>query len=605
MDGALTRRLIAGLIAAVTLSACSGGAGLTQPSPPRGEGAAATPPSPPPGGGGRGEGENATSPGEVIPEPATLRSLGVRWPVRGDANVNAVVNVAYRVAGAPAWRAGYPLVRPRPEHQSPDLRVPGGWLFAGSIVGLTPDTEYEISLTLRDADGGDAERSLRLRTAAEPREPAAMRTRHVVPGAGGGAGTPADPLRGLTAADAAAAAGDLFLLAPGVYRAAPWRVLRSGEPGRPIIYRAIAPGVVLDGEGGERVVSAQGARHVWLEGVTLRNARYLYVGHGGSHLVVRRTRFEMTRVGFEAINGGYTESRGFFVTDNEFVGPSTWPRARGIEGVNAISVTGAGHVIAWNHIRGVGDGVHGSGHGRLSASDFHGNDIEVCTDDGIEADYADANVRVFENRITNCFAGVSAQPVHGGPLYVFRNAMVNLEYSPVKLHNDTAGVLIFHNTSVRAGRAFVIDPAGETVNDVVTRNNLFVGTTGPALSSTGRMIRCDFDRDGYTWETGPFAQWNRRAYPTHEAARASGQLYAGQGALRLASGRLFASGLRPPTDFRVELSRGVNDLRLAARSPAAAKGVPLPNFSDGFTGPAPDLGCCPEAAPLPHYGPRR
>jgi hypothetical protein len=605
VDGALTRRLVAPFLTAVTLAACGGGAG-TQPSPPKVEGPpSAASPAPPKGGGGQGEGVNASAPGDVTGEPATLHSLAVRWPVRGDANLNATVAVEYRATGAPAWRAGYPLFRPRPEHQSADLRVSGGWLFAGSIVGLTPDTEYEVRLTLRDPDGGDAERLLRLRTVAEPREPAGMRTRHVAPGDGGGAGTAADPFRGLAAAEAAAAPGDLFLLAPGVYRAAPWRLVRHGAPGRPIIYRGAAPGVVLDGEGGERAVSAQGTRHVWLEGVTLRNARYLYVGNGGSDLVVRRARFEMTRVGFEAINGGYAESRSFFVTDNEFVGPSRWPRSSSrAEPVNAISVSGAGHVIAWNHIRNVGDGVHGTDHGRLSASDIHGNDIEQCTDDGIEADYADANVRVFENRITNCFSGVSAQPIHGGPLYVFRNAMVNLEYSPVKLHNDTAGVLIFHNTSLRAGRAFVIDPAGETVNDVVTRNNLFAGTSGPALSSTGKMIRCDFDRDGYTWETGPFAQWNGRTYLTHEAARASGQLYRGEGALRLAAARLFASGLRPPPDFRAALPREVNDLRLAAGSPAVGRGVPVPNFSDGFRGRAPDLGCCPEGAPLPRYGPR-
>lgn len=269
-----------------------------------------------------------------------------------------------------------------------------------------------------------------------------------------------------------------------------------------------------------------------------------------------------------------------------------------------MGVSGAGHVIAWNHIRGVGDGVHGTGHGRLSASDIHDNDIEVCTDDGIEADYSDTNVRVFRNRITNCFAGVSAQPAHGGPLYVFRNAMVNLEYSPVKLHNDTAGVLIIHNTSVRAGRAFVIDPGGETVNDVVTRNNLFVGTTGPALSSTGKMIRCDFDRDGYAWEAGRFALWNGRTYPTPEAARASGLLYRRLGALQLAALPLFASGLRPPPDFRAALPREANDLRLAPGSPAAASGVVVPNFSDGFAGRAPDLGCCEGGAPLPRYGPR-
>ena len=166
-------------------------------------------------------------------------------------------------------------------------------------------------------------------------------------------------------------------------------------------------------------------------------------------------------------------------------------------------------------------------------------------------------------------------------------------------------MLLFHNTSVGAGPPFLVDPAGETVNDVVTRNNLFVGTTGPALWSTGKMIRCDFDRDGYAWETGPFALWNGRTYATPEAARATGLLYRSLGAVRVAGPRLFASGLRPPRDFRVALPREANDLRLAPGAPAAARGMALPNFSDGFAGAAPDLGCCEGGAPLPRYGPRR
>ena len=312
----------------------------------------------------------------------------------------------------------------------------------------------------------------------------------------------------------------------------------------------------------------------------------------------------MSWIGFEAINGPYDVSRGFFVTDNVFEGPAAWPRSGRLQNMNAISLTGAGHVVAWNHIRGVADGIHGTSNGRLSASDIHDNDIEQCTDDGIETDYADTNVRVFRNRITNCFSGVSAQPVHGGPVYVFRNAILNTEYSPVKLHNDTAGVLIFHNTSVRSGRPFIIDPGGETVNDVVTRNNLFVGTSGPALSSTGRMIRCDFDADAFAWETGPFAQWNGRMYqhPRHGAR------------LRPALPRPRRPAARrrpplrhrppPPSDFRTALPRETNDLRLAPGSPAAGRGMALPNFSQGIVGSTTDLGCCPVGQPLPRYGPR-
>jgi Right handed beta helix region len=561
---------------------------------------------------------NASEPGEPLAEPPTFHSLGVRWPVRGDANANAWIAVQYIKRGDAEWKEALPLFRTNPEAVSPENRVPNGWLFAGSIVDLVPDTEYLVALSLRDPDGGDTRRILTMRTAVEPREPLGMRVRHVVSGAaaahGPGTGTADDPFRGLKAAQARAEPGDLLLLHAGVYAEGTWTVDRFGTPERPIIYRGAGDGeTILDGGGAERLVSANGVRHVWFERLTFRNAPFLFVGHSGSHFVVRRCRFEVIQAGITAINGGYIESRGFVITDNVFRGSTSWPRSSGIEDINGIIITGAGHVVAYNRMTNLADGIHGTEHGRLSATDIYGNDIEVATDDGIETDNSDTNVRVFRNRITNAFSGVSAQPSNGGPVYVFRNAIYNVEYSPFKLHNDTSGVLIFHNTSVKAGIPFLIDPAGETVSDVITRNNLFIGTSGPALFSTGRMIRCGFDSDGYGWLRslgllqaliGGFAQWNGEVYLSPDAAKRAGRLYWERGAIVMPSGGNFASGLRPPGDHRVHYPSSGTDLRLAGASRAVDVGVRVPNFNDGFRGSAPDLGCCELDEPLPHYGPR-
>jgi len=596
------RALVA--LATVTLSAC-GGATATGIEP------AARGPAP-------AVVDNASKPGAPVAEPATFHSLGVRWAVRGDANSDAVIGVRYRRHGETTWREALPLFRTDPESVSADNRVPGGWLFAGSIVDLAPDTAYEVTLALIDPDGGSVERTLHMKTGAEPREPAGMRVQHVVPAGaadrGPGTGTATDPFRGLRTAQATATPGDLFLLHAGVYGEGTWTIDRHGTPERPIIYRGAGDGeTILDGGGRERLVSANGVKHVWLERLTLRRAQYLFVGHSGAHFVVRRCRLEVVETGITAINGGYAESRGFVIIDNVFQGLTTWPRTRGIEAAQGVSITGAGHVVAYNRMRNLGDGVHGTGHGRLSATDFYNNDIEASTDDGIEADYSDTNVRVFRNRITNAFSGISAQPAHGGPLYVFRNAIYNVGYSPFKLHNDTSGVLIFHNTSMVNGIPWHIEPGGETVNDVVTRNNLFVGTRGPALRSTGAMIRCDFDRDGYGGAGDPgslfgafhvFAEWNGRKFPTPEAARRSGALYRRYGAVLVNARGNFASGLGAPGDSGTRFPGEKTDLRLDPASRAVDAGVVLPNFNDGFAGKAPDLGCCELGQPLPHYGPR-
>jgi hypothetical protein len=560
---------------------------------------------------------NRAEPGEPTIEPATFHSVAVRWPVRGDVNGNAVITVQYRRRGDIDWKDALPLFRTDPQAVSDANRVIGGWLFAGSIVDLAPETEYEVALSLIDADGGGTQRVLLLQTAGEPREPAGMRVRHVVPVGTGpdgpGAGTVADPFRGIRAAEAAAAPGDLFLLHAGVYAEGQVVIHRHGTPGRPIIYRGARDGeAILDGGGRPRLISADRVEHVWFEQLTMRNAEYLFVGHRGSHFVIRRCRLDVTSNGITAINGGYEESRGFVITDNVIRGPATWPRARGIEGINGIEITGAGHVVAFNRLQNLGDAIHGHQAGGLSASDIHNNDVEVATDDGIEADYADTNVRVYRNRIANVYSGISAQPSNGGPLYIFRNAIYNALYSPFKLHNDTSGVLIFHNTSAVVTAPWRIEPGGETVGSVVTRNNLLLGRAAPALYSTGRMIRCDFDADGYGWPgadgigalLGEFALWNDALYPSVVAARRSGALYARRGAIVLHPEGNFASGLRRPAREGTRFPTAGIDFRLSPGSLAVDAGVALPNFNDGFAGAAPDLGCCELGEGLPHFGPR-
>lgn len=556
--------------------------------------------------------QDASAPGEVQPEPATLHCLAVRWPIVGDANTNAVVEVRYRRKGDATWKEAFPLIRcvpdPHPENQTPAVRVPGGRLFAGSIVNLAPDTEYEVKLNLKDPDGGDAERTLTMRTRAEPRQPEGMRTLHVTTGEGGGNGSEADPFKGLYEAVAAARPGDLLLIRPGTYAIKETVVIkRSGEAGKPIILRGVGE-VVLDGGGTHEtkgvILQGGGLRHIWLENLTLRGRQYAIAANSGSNWVVRRCTFRDMTQGFTSHNGDYERSRGHFITDNTFIGPTTWPRTKGIEAPCSTYLSGAGHVIAYNRMSNLGDGAHGTGNGNLSASDYHNNDINVCTDDGLEADYGVTNIRIFNNRIVNVAHGITAQPAMGGPLYFFRNVIYNATYSPFKLHNHTTGVVLFHNTSLRHGPCFLIQPASETVTNVLSRNNLFLGTGGNALHTSGRMRQCDFDADGYGGFTAYFLKWNEKAYRTGDDAKAAGVLYAKHGMVLVDPKTCFAGGLLPPADEKVEYKGADLDFRLKAGSGALDRGVILPNFSDGYVGKAPDLGALELGAEPPHYGPR-
>ena len=438
-------------------------------------------------------GQGASDParaGEPRAEASTPHALAFRWPVKGDANANAEITVAYRSAGGSDWRPALSLLRTRPTPVSEGHRVPDGFLFAGSIVNLEPGTPYDVRLTLRDPDGGDTERAMTLATTREPVTPDGMRTRYAVPGGGGGGGTRENPFRGLAEAVSEARPGDLVLFAPGVYAEGDVRQPRSGEIGQPIVYRGEGFDVVFDGGGAEALLDLSGRSHIWLDNLTLRNAKVLVEAGRANHIVARRNRFEIAERGFRAWGAIYDESTGFFITDNIFVGKSRWPRPEaGFAPYEAVNVTGAGHVVAYNRMSRVSDGIQSGqqdAQGRLSASDIYANDITSCTDDGIAVDDADTNVRVFRNRITNCWIGIRSRSVFGGPVYVYRNSLLNIQRTPFKLENETSGNLLIHNTTVTVGSPFSIST--DRVFDTITRNNIVNVPSGRGIGDIGIII---------------------------------------------------------------------------------------------------------------------
>lgn len=553
--------------------------------------------------------------GDPVLEPPTLHCLGAYWIIRGDDDGDATVRVTYRPAGTDEWRIGPALFRVekgahKPGDRESMLDVPDdAWLFAGSVLVLRPDTQYETRLSLVDPDGGSTERVLTGHTIAEPTEPADAPGYHVIPGGGGGAGTEADPYRGLEAAQSHARPGDVFLLHAGVY-AGTFTARVSGEPGRPIIWRGAGDGeAVIDGQGQAaerpgRGVSASGIHDVWFEGLTIRNADYALVGHDSARLVIRRCHMHDVEFGITFTRNDNDATQGFFISDNVIEGPSTWPRMRGIEDARGIQATGAGHVICYNRIRGFADAIDTFPSARCVAIDFHNNEISEMTDDGVEMDYSERNTRCFLNRLTNVFQGISVQPVYGGPVYIVRNAMYNVCVEPFKMHNGPSGALMIHNTCVKRGVPLVLWTS-EPVHNCVYRNNLFVGTSGNyAYETTAPMVHCDFDYDGFgggPWDQ--FLKWNDTRYRTIEDVRANASVY--RHVVDVGRASVFASGVEPPADETKQFDVALNDLRLKAGCSAIDAGEAVPGFDQGAVGAGPDLGAYELGSEMPHYGPRR
>ena len=547
-------------------------------------------------------GNEAKPMAEPVLDPPTLHCLGVYWIVQGDDNKNSRVEVAYRPSGARTWRHGMDLFRVEKggnklEQGESMVRVPAdAWLFAGSVFGLTPDAKYELRLKLSDPDGGSAEKLLTARTLAEPAAPNDLRVWHVVPGSGGGTGTIADPFRGLETAQAAARPGCLLLLHQGVYEGT-WVVSRSGEPGRPIIWRAAGDGeTVIDGQGRaarrpERAIAASDAHDVWFEGLTIRRATWGLVAHMSQRLVIRRCHFREVKRGITATRNTGGRLGGLFIADNLLEGPFTWAnRLHGaeVEENRGIEVSGAGNVVCYNRVRGFKDGIDMYPTVRCVACDVHNNEVSECLDDGCEMDGSERNCRCYLNRFTNVFQGISVQPVYGGPIYIFRNALYNVEVETFKMHNSPSGALFLHNTSVKKGMPLLL-ATQEPVRNSVYRNNLFIGSEGRAYDCSPPMKDCDFDYDGFGGSSGSiFLKWNNVRYPSLAAVKAKAPVY--RHAVVVDPATVFASGIKPPADPKKQFDPLSIDLRPRLGTATIDAGAVLPGLNDDFAGKAPDLG---------------
>ena len=605
--------------------------------------------------------------GALIVEPPTLICLGFEWEVSGDNNRNATVEVVFRKAGEKSWRDALPLLRMggekifRAPYTVPDR-------FAGSILDLELDTEYEVQLTMKDPDGvsGQAVQTRKVRTRSEPKEVTGGRVLHVYPPTW--RGSKEEPnFTGLMAAYAGAGTGDwnvvyqkkvgpgdVIIVHAGLYKGdrrnyvdpmsttfdGAYLLTAKGTRERPIVIRAAGDGeVIFDGDGAFRLFDVMGATHHIFDGLTIRNTEVAFWAGvkdvaGATALTVRNCRIENVGVG---ITTQFAGSKDFYIADNVFIGRDDRRRVLGwanpglygahpINSYYAVKVYGSGHVIAHNAVAFFHDGISVCTHGvpepeqdlKAVAIDIYNNDIHVTGDDFIEADGGVHNVRVMRNRGVNAaHTGLSAQPIFGGPAYYIRNVVYN---TPVALKFiNPAGVIVYHNTIVAENRT------AQRLSNAHFRNNLFLGTDAPAGISVmgGPTAYSSYDYNGYRPNRGAAAQYTwlgpkPGVSVDYDIEPKTAPRFATLAELTAATGQeahgveidydIFER-LQPPVapdSSRPGMPYDANDLdfRLKPNSKAVDAGVKLPTVNDGFSGKAPDLGAYEVGQPLPVYGPR-
>ncbi|MGA8767922.1 MAG: hypothetical protein WB559_12965 [Candidatus Acidiferrales bacterium] len=647
--------------------------------------------------------QNATTADEFVIEPPTLVSLGFEWRISGDDNRNASVDVAFRKRGDQQWRKGLALLRL--QHES----VTGGTpreganhyynyiapnTFAGSLLNLEPDTEYECRFVLSDPDGvkGNREKTVTVRTRNEPQPAEGGHVYHVYPF--GYKGTKLEPsFTGLMAAYYMGAdqsdhsnvmpprvqPGDIILVHAGIYKDnrfvysgfdrtiaaygtpfdGTYYLTQSGTPEKPIVIKSAGDGeVIFDGDGCQNLFNLMGGNYNYFEGVTIRNTNVAFllgIKHiaGSSGFTLKHSRLENIGRGVE---DDWSGSKNFYIADNVFIGrhdpnklqswwtPDVWAKFPGypalVTSEYAIKIYGQGHVVAYNYVANWHDGIDIATYGdpdgtpdelrdRLPVSiDFYNNDIYNMADNCIEADGGAHNIRVFRNRCFNDAGGAfSAQPIFGGPLYIYQNiAYDNTTGGPLKLIDTPAGVLIYQNTFIGQGR--LMGPA----SNVHFLNNLILGDgwADPVLNLRTTTNYSSSDYNGFYLNPGAAAsfEWTSPDFAT--IADFSGKLITRnfrtlaeyQKATEqdqhsvLVDYRIFAKAEPPdkndpqrlynPEDFYFQLQPVLGGFEIGQfANPAIDAGVLLPTINDDFTGSAPDLGAYERGRELPHYGPRQ
>ena len=563
--------------------------------------------------------------GKLTPERPTLICLGFKWSISGDANRNASCAVAYRKKGVARWTDFFPGLRLGGEVTGSGYTTPH--MFAGSVLDLKPGTAYEIKLTVTDPDGveGRAERVLSLQTRSEPRPFAAGRKLHVY--AKEHKGARQQPAFGdIQSAYDQSKPGDTILVHAGNHHK-DLIINRKATPDRPITIRGAGDGEArIQGQGND-IVNLDGSAHHIFEDLTLYDADHAFLARGETiGFTARRCKIVQCKRAFFAISN---RNKDFLVTDCDMTGPvGDWhPRIAGKS--QGVWLGGQGHVVQFCRIAKYWDGLSITGGvdkdpGRRNcAIDFYNNRLAEFRDDAIEMDYGVHNIRVFRNLIRNTFMGISTQPLQGGPGYIFRNVVYATTRSPLKLNQKPAGLFIFHNTLI-GGRG--AGSLSKGFQNSLVHNNLFVGKQGEWTIAGGTStVSTDVDFNGhrfYPHPRKPKRGWRihwSRCHPWFKPAGAGisseGTARDLAGFARITPGRLERHGITvdydafvkcpPPSPAENQHDESPIDLRLRTGSRAMDMGKPLPYFSDGSTGKAPDLGAYELGAAVPHYGPRK
>lgn len=525
--------------------------------------------------------------GEKVIVPPTIQSLeavstfenvGLTLGFEGDASNDTRCTVQYRVQGDKSW------------HKAMDLhRIRSSATFRGSVLNLTPDTDYELRCELWDkqhnADKPLASREVTVRTWAEN---VPIGKTVYLP-----AGTTNEPV--VITESGSPEAWLLVTHAPDAQS----RIDVGNDSAAAVSLRDVSYVIVRNltiRGGSKRGVDIRGAHHIRIERCDIAGwgeagtadpstKNGLYVDADGKRINLQAGVHVGPKSAQVAVTGNFIHSpRG---TANSWQhGHPAGPQAVILDNPEGNLVVRHNEMIGsedhwWNdavesmYNKNVNGGPH-------RETDIYGNVMAFANDDGTELDGGQINVRFFNNRVQWAYCGVSCAPNREGPSYVYRNLFVLTGEQRGRTNfgfkmggdrfSNPGRSLLFHNTMVSDGSGLKTGNFGKGATPVTTRNNVFLSGD---LMLTGK-IAGNYDLDHDLIQDGLVA-------PPETGQEANAVL----GIPRFSA----------PEQ---------GDYRLSSDSLGIDEGVHLPGINDDYSGQAPDLGAFEQGAavdfPVRHDG---
>jgi len=219
-------------------------------------------------------------------------------------------------------------------------------------------------------------------------------------------------------------------------------------------------------------------------------------------------------------------------------------------------------------------------------SDIYGNRISHGWDDGIEAEGANENVRIWGNYIDRTAIGIATTVTSIGPAYIFRNvwnrAQMYAKVSSLDLDDRQPFFKSGSDASLGNGRRYVLHNTMLQATQSGLTNGLG-GGFGMGGTGAAQLVNNTFSKNNvfHLWKPGKGA-----FYQTGTGNEFAADLYNGTSGSATEVGGI--SGTPVYVSGHGWTSEANGNYQLAAGSPGFGKAVKVANFNDGIA--TPDVG---------------